>query len=139
MDDRHELLERYKIAHAEYRAEVAIGWDRQKLCLTLSAALTGAVAVAATRPLAARLTLVAAALIAIAGVLLGVRSHARYRATREQLRAIEDALGISDVQTTGGQREARGAARFERFRVVDVLAMVFVLIAAIDVALAALW
>lgn len=30
VSDRAELFERYKLAFAEYRAEVALGWERQE-------------------------------------------------------------------------------------------------------------
>jgi len=139
MSDRAELFERYKLAHAEYRAEVALGWDRQKLFLVLPATLTALVSSLATHRLAAQVALGTAALVALAGALVVFRSHGRYRATRASLQALEDALGITDLQTTGGQREARGSMRLEAFRVVDVLLAVFLLIALLDVLLAVLW
>jgi hypothetical protein len=138
-NDRKELIERWKLAHAEYRAEVALGWDRQKLFLTVNPALTALMASSAHTGIGARLGLVAAALTALAGVLVVRRSHGRYRATRTALQSLEDALGIQDLQTTGGQREARGEPRLERFRVVDVVAGLFLTLAALDIALAVLW
>jgi hypothetical protein len=136
---RSELLERLKLAHGEYRAEVSLGWDRQKLFLTLNPVLTALIASAAHKPLAARLSLTAAALTAIAGALLVRRSHGRYLATRVRVHAIEDQLGIADLQTTGGQRVARDNARLERFRVVDIVVFVFIVTALLDVTLAVLW
>ena len=133
---RKELVERLKLAHAEYRAEVALGWDRQKLFLTLNPVLTAGIAVAGGRTLAAQLALGAAALVAVAGTLIVLRSHGRYQAARAALQRLEDQLGLEDLQTTGGQREARGMPRLERFRVVDVLVVVFMLIALLDIALA---
>lgn len=132
------LLERWKQAHAEYRAEVALGWDRQKLFLTLNPVLTAGLAATGVHTTAARLACVAAAAVALAGTLIVLRSHGRYQAARAAVQQLEDALGIEDLQTTGGQRAARGGPRLERFRVVDVLVGVFVLLAAIDVALALL-
>lgn len=137
--DRHELVERLKLAHAEYRAEVALGWDRQKLFLTLNPALTALVAGLARSALAARVGFALAALIALAGAFVVLRSHGRYRATRAALQAIEDRLGLSDLQTTGGQRAARGGMRLETFRIVDLLVVVFLVVALADVALALLW
>ena len=136
--DRHELIERYKLAHAEYRAEVALGWDRQKLFLTLNPALTALISSAVHTKAGAQLALTAAALTALAGALIVRRSHSRYRATRAALLQLEDLLGIQDLQTTGGQRQARDAPRLERFRIVDVVAFVFVVTALLDLALAAL-
>lgn len=137
--DRKELLERYKLAHAEYRAEVALGWDRQKLFLTINPALTALLSSQVHVGIGARLALGAAALVALAGLLIVRRSHTRYRATYATLAALEDQLGITDLQTTGGQREARGSLRLENFRVVDVISALFAVLAALDLALAVLW
>jgi hypothetical protein len=138
--DRRELLERWKLAHAEYRAEVALGWDRQKLFMTLNPVLTAGLAAAA--PPAPELPIVLgfglAACVALAGMLIVLRSHSRYRATRATLQRLEDLLGFEDLQTTGGQREARGLLRLELFRVVDVIAAVFLLFALLDIVLAVL-
>jgi len=130
------LVERWKIAHAEYRAEVALGWDRMKLFITLNPILTAGIAVSEARPRAAQLALVAAAVVALAGTLIVRRSHSRYQATRAVLQHLEDELGFADLQTTGGQRAAREGMRLEWFRVVDVVTGVFVLLAIVDVALA---
>lgn len=131
------MLDRWKIAHAEYRAEVALGWDRAKLFVALSPALTTWLATTDTpRDTAVRVAFVAAALVAFAGALIVLRSHARYRAARAVVQRLEDELGFADLETTGGQREARGRARLERFRVVDIVAAVLVVIAGLDVALA---
>lgn len=139
MTDRTEILERYKLAYAEYRAEVALGWDRQKLFLTLSPTLTALIGSLARNPLAARLSLAGAALIALTGAFIVFRSHGRYRAARVAVLALEDQLGIADLQTTGGQRTERGMPRLESFRIVDLLVLVFVLLAGLDVALIVLW
>ena len=137
---RSETFERYKLAHAEYRAEVALGWDRQKLFLTLNPALTALVGVATqSHPAVARAAFVVAALTALAGALVVRRSHSRYQATRAVVQRLEDALGIADLQTTGGMRAARDNPRLERFRVVDVIVIVFVLYALLDVAAALVW
>lgn len=136
---RRELIERYKLAHAEYRAEVALGWDRQKFFLSLNPALTTLIAAVVRTSSAARLALAAAALTALAGTAIVRRSHGRYRATRATLFAVEDLLGIQDFQTTGGQRAARELPRLERYRIGDIVAAVFVLNALLDIALAVLW
>lgn len=139
-DERSERFERYKLAHAEYRAEVALGWDRQKLFLTLNPAVTALVGVAAqSHALVARAAFVAAALTALAGALVVRRSHTRYQAARAVLQRLEDELGISDLQTTGGMRAAREMPRLERFRVIDVVVGVFVLYALLDLLAALVW
>lgn len=129
------LIERYRIAYAEYRAEVSLGWERQKLFLTLNPALTAFLS-STPSGLTRCVTLLATAGIALAGALIVRRSHTRYQAARGALLALEDALGFQDLQTTGGQRAARGNPHSERFRIVDVIAIVFLLLAAIDVRLA---
>jgi hypothetical protein len=136
---RAELVERLKLAHAEYRAEVTLGWDRTKLFLGLSPLLTVAIAVtapAASGLLATRLLFATAALVALAGAAVVHRAHTRYQATRAVVQRIEDELGFADLQTTGGQRAARDLPRLEKFRVVDVVRGVLVVIALLDVALA---
>lgn len=137
-DARKELLERYKLAYAEYRAEVALGWDRQKLFLTVNPALTAYISSSSqAHSNGARLALVVAAATAIAGTMIVRRSHGRYQATRKALQAIEDRLGIQDLQTTGGQRTARSLPSGERFKVVHVVSALLLLTAALNLVLAA--
>ena len=124
------------MAHAEYRAEVALGWDRMKLFLTLNPILTAGIAASSMPRLGIVLALCIAAMVAAAGMFIVRRSHARYRATRTVVQRLEDELGFADLQTTGGQRELRGGLRLERFRVVDVVATVLLLIALFDLVLA---
>ena len=138
-EDSTRLFERYKLAVAECRAEISLGWERQKLFLTLNPTLTAIVGVAARSPTAARAALVAAALTALAGAFIVQRSHARYRSARDTAQRLETELGIADLQTTGGQREARGLPRGETYRVIDVVIWVSCVNAALDLALAAWW
>jgi len=135
-DARKEVIERWKLAHAEYRAEVALGWDRQKLFLTLNPVLTAGLAIGGSPKLATQLGFGVAACVALAACLVVRRSHGRYRAARAVLQRLEDQLGFEDLATTGGQRAARGGPRLELFRIVDVLVGVFLLIALVDIVLA---
>jgi hypothetical protein len=137
--DRQELFERYKLAYQEYRSEVSLGWERQKLFLTLNPTLTALIPAFGRDKLAGAATLCCAAVIALAGAFIVSRAHSRYRATRLAMHALETQLGIAGVQTTGGQRELKGGPRLEAFRVVDVLVIVFMLNAALDFLLAGLW
>jgi hypothetical protein len=137
MDPQQQLYERLKLAYGELRSEISLNWDRQKLFLTLNPALTTLI-VAVAHGWPRRLCLLSAALIALAGTLIVRRGHTRYQASRAVVLRLEDELGIQDLQTTGGQREARGGLRLERFRVVDVLVAVFLVLAVLDVALAVL-
>jgi len=128
---RAETLERYKLAFAEYRAEVALGNERQKLFVTLNPAI--AALSSSARPTLALLALTLAALASLAGIALVWRSHGRYQRTRGPLLAIARELGFEhDWQTTGGMREARGEPRFEGVRVVTILTVVLALYVAFD-------
>lgn len=136
-DARKELLELYKIAHAEYRAEVNLSWERQKLFLGFNPVVaTLAATLAEHAPLAARAGLLTAACVSIAGILVVWRSHGRYRATRAHVQALERKLGIDGLETTGGMREARGEPRLEGFKVVTVLMTILGCLAVLEVGFA---
>jgi hypothetical protein len=138
--DRSELVELYKLAHAEYRAEVALGWERQKLFLTLNLALIVIVSAFGGRDrFAVQVALFAGAIVSIAGVLVVRRSHERYRATRTHLDGLTGQLGMAGFETTGGMRHAHGKPRGERFRVVTVVTIVLGVFVLLDIALALFW
>lgn len=133
---RGELFLRYQIAHSEYRAEVQLGWERQKFFLTLAVAISTGVMLdlgGGDYGLAAT-ALQLSTTIAFAGSLISTRSHKRYKAAIQQVQKIEDALLITDVQTTGGQRTNRGAVRGEWFSVGTVISFVFAMIVLFNVA-----
>jgi hypothetical protein len=136
--DGAPLLERYKIAVAEYRAEVSLGTERQRLFVTLNPAIA-ALASPAGR-VVVLLALGLAALASLVGQLLVARSHARYRQTRHVLLDLARQLGCeSDWQTTGGMREAQGDDRGEGVRVTTVIRFLLIAYALFDVvAIAAL-
>ncbi len=133
-----DLFKRYSIAYQEYRAEVTLGWDRMKTFLTINPTFTVLLAMNDKVTLPVRLAAIGAASIALAGALIVHRSHKRYKATQGPLQQLQRDLGIEDILTTGGQREAVGLARLEQYRIADVVTWVFVLIAALDLALATL-
>lgn len=136
MDERAELIERWKLAYAEHRAEVTLGWDRSKTFLALNPVLTAGLASFAKAPSLARLALAAAAVTALGAALIVYRGHTRYRAARAAVQALEDQLGFADLQTTGGQRAARDGLRLESFKVMHVVCGIFVLNALLDLAIA---
>ena len=139
MEEEAKLFERYKLAFAEYRAEVLLGWERQKLFLTLNPSLTAIISALHGHSLAAQFALVVAANVSIAGALIISRSHSRYRHARNQLQSIESLLKIEDFQTTGGMREERGLMRLERYKVSTIVMGVLLLNALLDLVLAVLW
>jgi hypothetical protein len=128
---RSELFERYKLAYAEYRAEVTLGNERQKLFVTLNPAVA-ALSSSAGKPVA-----IAALALAMAASLVGItlvwRSHGRYQQTRNVLLDLARTLGCEDDwQTTGGMREARNQPRLEGPRVVTSISWLLAFYALFD-------
>lgn len=141
MQEPAPLLERYKIAYAEYRAEVSLGNERQKLFVTLNPAVA-ALSVATREPIALTAALVLAACASVVGIVLVSRSHGRYQQTRHVLLALAKQLSCeSDWQTTGGMREERGEPRYEsRLKVTTAVKALLAVYALFDVvAVAWLW
>lgn len=132
-------LERYKIAYAEYRAEVSLGNERQKLFITLNPVI--AALASSTHIKLASAALLLAASASIVGIVLVGRSHGRYQRTRDVLLALAKQLGCeSDWQTTGGMREARSEPRWEGPRVTTAVKALLGLYAIFDVVvLGLLW
>lgn len=126
--DRGELMSRYKLAHFDHRAEIALNWDRQKLILVLNPVLTLLTCVALHDSLGGQLTLAMAAATAFCGALILYRSHTRARVARAAFYGLEDQLDIS-----------LGRPRGEWFRISDVVIVVSVLHGILDVTLAVLW
>lgn len=119
--DRSELLERYKLVYAEYRAEVALGSERQKLFMGLNPVIAALAANSRDVPIAAG-ALGLALIASLVGVMLIGRSHERYQHTRDVLLRIARELGCEDDwATTGGMREARGESRREGPRVTTAI------------------
>lgn len=130
--DRSELLERYKLAYAEYRAEVALGSERQKLFMGLNPVIAALAANSRDVPIAAG-ALGLALIASLVGVMLVGRSHERYQHTREVLLRIARELGCeSDWATTGGMREARAEPRREGPRVTTAIKWLLSLYALYD-------
>jgi hypothetical protein len=136
---RKELIERYKLAYAEYRGEVALGTERQRIFITLAPAVAAFVSSRETAIAVAAFLLSAAA--SVVGILLVHRSHTRYQATRSVVFRLGDQLGWDDLRTTGGMREAHGDPRLEYFKVTGAVKFLLGLYAAFDLIAAAvlLW
>lgn len=135
-EERKELIERYKLAYAEYRAEVALGTERQKLFVLLAPAVAAFVSNRETA--IAVLAFVLSAAASVVGILLVDRSHSRYLATRAVIMRLGEQLGWDDLQTTGGMREARGLLRIEPFKVTGAVKVLLGLYAAFDLVAAAI-
>ena len=95
-------LDRYKLAYAEYRAEVELGSRRQLWFLALGPVLVAL----ASRGIRHELivgALLLAACVSAAGIIVVRRSHERYRRTRDVLLSQARELGVEgDWRTTGG-------------------------------------
>lgn len=137
-ESRRELLELYKLAHSEYRAEVALGSERQKLFLGLNPISAALVAnLAQHAPLAGRIGLIGTAAISAAGILVIWRSHGRYRAVRNRMVAMERELGIKGFDTTGGMRVENGEPRRETFKISTVVMAALALLTVLELSAAA--
>lgn len=117
---RAEIFERYKLAHAEYRAEVALNSSRQLHLLLMGWAPPFLFFFFGNRSYSWILLCVCAFMSACTAMIVRV-GHLRYRATRDLMLALENMLGFQDLQTTGGQREARGKPRDEPVRIVRLV------------------
>jgi hypothetical protein len=128
---RPDLMERYKLAVAEYRAEVALGTERQKLFLALNPAVAALITNGHTSIAVTALGL--AAFASMTGIVLVRRSHQRYRQAREVMLERARAVGAGDDwQTTGGMRNALGKPRGEGVRVTTALQWLLVAYALFD-------
>jgi uncharacterized membrane protein YidH (DUF202 family) len=103
-------------AFDEYRAEVALAWDRQKAFFTLNLAVAGLAASLvqlsrASHGWAPAGLLLLDVCVALLGVVVVAAGHRRYRRTRAALKAFEKRLGVPPdlaLQTTAGMAgEAR--------------------------------
>jgi hypothetical protein len=117
-----DLAMLYQLARADHRAEVALGWSRQRFFVGVNAALLAAgCAIASWSPLAALPVLGLGAVLALVGALVVARSHGRARRTRDELDQAARRAGVAGPQVTGGQRALHGKPRREAYRVVTVV------------------
>lgn len=132
-----DLLALHQLAHAEHRAEVQLGWERQRFFLGVNAVLlTAGSAISAASPVAALPVLALGAVLSIIGALIVARSHGRTRRTRDELDAAARRAGIVGPETTGGQRVRQGKERGEGYRVVTLAVVALGSCGAIDVGMA---
>jgi hypothetical protein len=132
-----DLATLYQLAHAEHRAEVALGWARQRFFLAVNAALLAAgSAISAASPTAALPVLAFGAVLSLVGALVVARSHGRSRRTRGELDAAARRAGVEGPAITGGQRVLQGKARGERYRVVTLVVVALGVCGAMDACIA---
>lgn len=132
-----DLLALHQLAHAEHRAEVQLGWERQRFFLGVNAVLlTAGSAISAASPAAALPVLALGAVLSLVGTLVVTRSHGRTRRTRDELDQAARRAGVEGPGTTGGQRVLAGRARGEGYRVVTLVVVALGVNGAIDVGMA---
>jgi hypothetical protein len=137
-----EQLEHYKLAYAEYRAEVALGWSRARTFLVLGCLGPVAAVLSPVAPIRTHTTAVAGlCVLSIAAAGLGQRavetSHRRYQAARERLEELARVVGVAPLQTTGGMRAQQGKPRGEGMRITTMLKLFFVLETLVNIAVVA--
>lgn len=141
---RDELLALYKLAVEEYRYEVTLGWERQKLFIGTNVALLGVLAGLGSRhPVLVPLALVVGAVVSLLGAFVVLRTHTYYRSARAHFQALEAQLGLDraglGLATTPGMSEGLAERPvLPRLRVVTASVAVLVLLAALDLLAAVL-
>lgn len=146
-DERKELLERLKLAHADYLAALAADWDRQKLLIIMNGAATVALGLMGARSLGAVIACALAALWALASILLVRHSRRDLRSATEALLRVEYALREPVVVPEGTALDsalfAQGGGFVELqeqpqrlYEPWPVLEVIFLLAAVVDVVLA---
>lgn len=132
-----DLFHLLELAHADHRAEVALGWSRQRFFVAVNAALLAAgSAIATSSPTMALPVLVLGVVLSLVGALVVAWSHGRTRRTRDELDAMARRAGVEGPGITGGQRVLRGEARGERYRVVTLVVVALVVNGMVDTCIA---
>jgi hypothetical protein len=132
-----DLAAQLEHARADHRAEVQLGWERQRFFVGVNALLLVAgSALGSWSPVAALPVLAFSAVLSLVGALVVARSHGRTRRTRDALNAAARRAGVEGPAITGGQRVLRGEARGEGYRVVTLVVVSLVVCGAIDVGVA---
>lgn len=142
---RDQLLTLYRLAIEEYRFEINLGWERQKVFLAINPTLLGLIGAMMGRGQSEdgawfiRGALFAALAVSMLGIFVVRKSHTYYQNAKRHFGALEDHLAIPvelRFQTTDGMREANMAAPSQRrFRVLEAVLLVLWVFALLDVIL----
>ena len=120
----------YKVAVEEYRFQAQFNWSRTQYLLAFNAAILSAATAVASRPgRSAALVFVLGAVAALLSALAVHTQHGYYRAARDRMRRVEEALGVPQDERTDTTATLGG-----RHRVASVNQVVYLLFAAIAVA-----
>jgi Predicted spermidine synthase with an N-terminal membrane domain len=130
------LLKAYSEHAAEYRMEVAMGWDRMKFFLTLNVALFAALSGFGGRGPVAASGYLAGALASLLGAHVVLKTHRYYVNAREAFKAIETELGLDgrfSMATTPGMV---GAPWLHSLKITTAGVIVLGVFVVLDIALA---
>ena len=120
----------YKVSVEEYRFQAQFNWSRTQYLLGFNAVILTAAAAVASRPgQSAALVFVLGAAASLLSMAVVRTQHDYYRAARDRMRRVEEALGIPEdrrIDTT--------ATLGERPRTVSVNQVVYLLLASMAVA-----
>lgn len=120
----------YKVSVEEYRFQAQYNWSRTQYLLAFNAVILTAASAVASRPgRSAALVFVLGAIVATLSMLVVRTQHDYYRAARDRMQRVEEALSVPptqriDTTATLGQRRRR----------VSVNQVVYLLLGAIAVA-----
>jgi hypothetical protein len=138
-NEREEALRLYEMAVEEYRFQVQLNWDRAKYLLGFNVAIIGVGAGLVRVGGAAGALLATVFVVGFTASVLSVVAvhlqHGYYRRTRDVMVAQAAALGLAErsVATTPGARGARTTWWLQVGKVQNVLYVLLVVCAVIDV------
>lgn len=128
--DRVPASDVYKVAVEEYRFQATFNWSRTQYMLVFNTAVLAAAAAVASRPgHSAALIFLLGVVACILSVLIVRTQQGYYRAARDRMRRVEEAVGIPREQRTDTTSTLGG-----RRRRVSVTQLVYVLLASVAVA-----
>ncbi len=120
----------YKLAVEEYRFQAQFNWSRTQYLLAFNAAILTAAAAVASRPgRSAALVFLLGVVAAVLSVTVVRTQHDYYRAARDRMRRLEEALGVAPDQRTDTTSTLGG-----RRRTLSVNQVVYLLLVAMAIA-----
>lgn len=129
-DDHVPPADIYKTAVDEYRFQAQFNWTRTQYSLVFNTAILAAASAVASRPgRSATLVFALGAVSCVLSYFITRTQHDYYRAARDRMRRVEDAVGIPADQRIDSTATLGG-----RKRVVSVTQLVTLLLAAVATA-----
>jgi hypothetical protein len=120
----------YKIAVDEYRFQAQFNWSRTQYLLAFNVGILAAATAVASRPgRSAALVFILGALTAVLSMMVVKVQHGYYRAARDHMRRIEEAVALPTAQRLDTTAKLGG-----RRRKISVNQVVYLILAAVAVA-----